>query len=240
MSTDPILSVQNLTAGYSSQPVLRDVSLDIATKSVFALIGPNGHGKTTLLRCLSGIVAVQTGQITFNGESLETLRVDERVQRGLVHVPQGDQLFGEMSVEENLLMGAYLRNDRAAISQSLEEVYAFFPRLGERRRQIASSLSGGERRMAGIGRGLMASGKCMMIDEPSLGLAPLIIEQIYEGLSALARSGKAFLIIEENPVRIAQMADRIGLMDAGEIVWSGAADELASESSIMQTYFGTH
>ena len=240
MNSAPLLSIANLTAGYSSQPVLRDVSLEVEANSVFALIGPNGHGKTTLLRCLSGIVTANSGQITFVGESLEKLRVDERVQRGLVHVPQGDQLFGEMSVEENLLMGAYLRDDRAAISQSLDEVYAFFPRLGERRQQLANSLSGGERRMAGIGRGLMAAGKCLMIDEPSLGLAPLIIEQIYEGLSKLSQTGKAFLIIEENPVRIAEIADRIGLMDAGEIVWSGAADELASESKIMQTYFGTH
>ena len=240
MNKAPLLCIENLTAGYSSQPVLRDVSLDVDANSVFALIGPNGHGKTTLLRCLSGIVSAQTGQIRFDNEALETLRVDERVKRGLIHVPQGDQLFGEMSVEENLLMGAYLRDDRAAINQSLDEVYAFFPRLAERRQQLASSLSGGERRMAGIGRGLMAAGKCLMIDEPSLGLAPLIIEQIYEGLQKLSQSGKAFLIIEENPVRIAQIADRIGLMDAGEVVWSGDADALSSEKKIMQTYFGAH
>lgn len=234
------LSIRNLTAGYSNQPVLHDVSLDVADQSVFALIGPNGHGKTTLLRVLSGLLPVQSGSIEFGGSAIEALPVDARVALGLVHIPQGDQLFGEMSIEENLLMGAYLRDDASAVERSLQEVYAFFPRLAERRHQMANSLSGGERRMAGIGRGLMADGKFIMMDEPSLGLAPLLIEQIYEGLTALSRSGRTFLIIEENPVRIAEIAGTMALMDGGRIVWSGAADDLSAQDQLVQTYLGGH
>lgn len=234
------LSVQNLTAGYSNQPVLHDVSFDVDAQSVFALIGPNGHGKTTLLRCLSGLIPAQSGHIEFDGRTVETLPVHERVELGLIHIPQGDQLFGEMSIEENLLMGAYLREDAAEAARSLEEVYEFFPKLGERRNQQANSLSGGERRMAGIGRGLMADGRFMMMDEPSLGLAPLLIEQIYEALKSLRQSGRTFLIIEENPVRISEIADRIALMDGGQIVWSGPPDDLQTEDQLIQTYFGGH
>ena len=235
-----VLSVQDLTAGYSNQPVLHDVSVDVAAESVFALIGPNGHGKTTLLRCLSGLIPAQSGRIEFDGRQIDALPVHERVELGLIHIPQGDQLFGEMSIEENLLMGAYLREDTAEAARSLEEVYEFFPRLGERRNQLANSLSGGERRMAGIGRGLMADGRFMMMDEPSLGLAPLLIEQIYKALQALSQSGRTFLIIEENPVRISEIADRIALMDGGRIVWSGAPDGLEAEDQLIQTYFGGH
>jgi branched-chain amino acid transport system ATP-binding protein len=183
---------------------------------------------------------VTRGKIGFDGSDLTKAPVHSRVERGLIHVPQGDQLFSGMSVEENLLMGAYLRDDAAAVRRSLDEVYSFFPRLSERRTQTASSLSGGERRMAGIGRGLMADGRMLMLDEPSLGLAPLIIEQIYNGLKALAESGRTFLVVEENPLRISGIADRLALMDGGAIVWSGTADALKSESQILKTYFGSH
>ncbi len=234
------LSVQGLTAGYSNQPVLRQVSFDIASQSVFALIGPNGHGKTTLLRNLSGLISQQEGRVEYLGTQIEDLSAHRRVELGLIHVPQGDQLFGEMSVEENLLMGAYLRDSKADVTSSLEEVYAFFPRLAERRNQMANSLSGGERRMTGIGRGLMGDGKLMMMDEPSLGLAPLLIEQIYESLKALSKSGRTFLVVEENPARIAEIADTIALMDGGQIVWSGPPESLQSEEKLIQSYFGGH
>ena len=232
------LTVEGLTAGYTHQPVLREVGFEVAEQSLYALIGPNGHGKTTLLRCLSGLLPAQAGRIALAGQGIERLPVHSRVELGLIHIPQGDQLFGEMSIEENLLMGAYLRSDQAGVNRSLEEVYAFFPRLAERRRQMANSLSGGERRMVGIGRGLMAEGRCLLIDEPSLGLAPLVIEQIYEGLKALRESGRTFLVIEENPVRIAEIADRLALMDGGEIVWSGAPEDLESAGQLIETYLG--
>jgi branched-chain amino acid transport system ATP-binding protein len=233
-----LLTIGNLTAGYGKQPVLHGVTLEIQPKSVFALIGPNGHGKTTLLRCLSGLIPHKADRLTFDGKDIAAAPSHARVAQGLIHVPQGDQLFRDMSVEENLLMGAYLRQDAAAVQASLQEVYKFFPRLGERRTQMANSLSGGERRMAGIGRGLMAEGQFMMIDEPSLGLAPLIIEQIYDGLKALATSGRTILIVEENPMRIVEIADHMALMDGGQIVWAGNPEALSTEKKIMQTYFG--
>ncbi len=233
-----LLTIKNLTAGYGKQPVLHGVSLEVQSKSVFALIGPNGHGKTTLLRCLSGLIPQKADALVFGGQDIVAAPSHTRVARGLIHVPQGDQLFRDMSVEENLLMGAYLRHDAAAVQTSLADVYKFFPRLGERRAQIVNSLSGGERRMAGIGRGLMAAGQFMMIDEPSLGLAPLIIEQIYDGLKALAHSGRTILIVEENPMRIVEIADQMALMDGGQIVWAGSPAALSSEQKIMQTYFG--
>ena len=233
-----LLSIENLTAGYGKQPVLHGVSLEIQPKSVFALIGPNGHGKTTLLRCLSGLIAHKADKFDFGGEDIGAAPSHIRVARGLIHVPQGDLLFRDMSVEENLLMGAYLRNDAGAVQASLADVYKFFPRLGERRAQLANSLSGGEQRMAGIGRGLMAAGQFMMIDEPSLGLAPLIIEQIYDGLKELAKSGRTILIVEENPMRIVEIADHMALMDGGQIVWSGSPAALTTEKKILQTYFG--
>lgn len=233
-----LLSIKNLTAGYGKQPVLHGVTLEIQPNSVFALIGPNGHGKTTLLRCLSGLIPHKDTALHFDGQDIRFAPSHARVARGLIHVPQGDQLFRDMSVEENLLMGAYLRKDPAAVQASLAEVYAFFPRLAERRAQIVNSLSGGERRMAGIGRGLMAAGQFMMIDEPSLGLAPLIIEQIYDGLKALAASGRTILIVEENPMRIVEIADQMALMDGGQIVWAGNPGALSTEQKIMQTYFG--
>lgn len=233
-----LLTIENLTAGYGKQPVLHGVSLEIQPKSVFALIGPNGHGKTTLLRCLSGLIPHKAEKLIFDGNDISATPSHTRVASGIVHVPQGDQLFRDMSVEENLLMGAYLRPDAGEVQASLAEVYAFFPRLGERRSQIVNSLSGGERRMAGIGRGLMAAGQFLMIDEPSLGLAPLIIEQIYDGLKSLASSGRTILIVEENPMRIAEIADHMALMDGGQIVWSGSSAALSTEEKIMQTYFG--
>lgn len=233
------LSISDLVAGYHNRPVLHGVSLDIEPGAMAALIGPNGHGKTTLLKTVSGLVPARSGVIRIFGQAIEAAMIHERVEAGLVHVPQGDQLFGEMSVEENLRMGAYLRG-AAEVPGALDEVYAFFPRLAERRGQSASSLSGGERRMVGIGRGLMAGGKVMMIDEPSLGLAPLIIEQIYEGLCGLSRADRAFLVVEENPSRLICIADRICLMDAGRIEWSGTAAEVAGSRDILATYLGGH
>lgn len=213
--SEPLLKVENAVAGYTGTTVLHGLSLEVNSSEVVALIGPNGHGKTTLLRLLSGLLPLKGGNITFGSEPLVTLDTYERVRNGLVHVPQGDQLFPEMSVEENLLMGAYLCDEPAETEHRLEEVYALFPKLKDRRGQYCNGLSGGERRMVGIGRGLMANGRLIMLDEPSLGLAPLIIEQIYQALADLAKSGRTFLVVEENPVRISEIAQSILLVEGG-------------------------
>ncbi|MFD1158956.1 ABC transporter ATP-binding protein [Roseovarius aestuarii] len=233
-----VLSCSGLVSGYLNRPVLHGVSLDIPQQGVMALIGPNGHGKTTLLRTLSGFLTLRAGHISLNGTDINRASVHARVESGLIHVPQGDQLFTEMTVEENLLMGAYLCVDGAEVSNRLNEVFALFPKLKDRRNQMASGLSGGERRMVGIGRGLMADAKLLMLDEPSLGLAPLVIEQIYEALGHLRQSGMAFLVVEENPSRLLSFADSLCLMDAGHIVWRGTAEEAKSSGDILKTYLG--
>lgn len=234
------LHADGIVSGYHNRPVLHDVSFTLERGRLLGLIGPNGHGKTTLLRTLSGLVSARRGLIELNGLDISSKSIPQRVELGLVHIPQGDQLFGDMTVEENLRMGAYLRSGQKAIQRSLDEVYALFPRLGERRRQSASSLSGGERRMAGIGRGLMTNGSVLMFDEPSLGLAPLIIEQIYRALKQMIQSDRAILVVEENPTRLVGIADTLCLMDAGKIEWSGTSEEARSSHDILAAYLGGH
>ncbi len=235
-----LLSCDALVSGYLNRPVLHGVSLEVPERGIVALIGPNGHGKTTLLRTLSGLLPLRGGQITFEGRPMSKVAVDKRVAAGMIHVPQGDQLFTEMTVEENLYMGAYLCSETSESKRRLEDVFTLFPRLKERRNQMASGLSGGERRMVGIGRGLMANTRLLMLDEPSLGLAPLVIEQIYDALDQLRERGMAFLVVEENPSRLLNFADSLCLMDAGQIVWRGSTEDARISGDILNTYLGGH
>jgi branched-chain amino acid transport system ATP-binding protein len=234
---EPLLSLKGLTAGYKNTQVLHGIDLDVASGAVTAIIGPNGHGKSTLLKTISGLLPTWSGTTRFAG-SVPLAPAPDRARAGLILVPQGDQLFTRMTIEENLAMGAFARTDKAGVRQTLDEVYALFPRLYERRTQQANSLSGGERRMVGIGRGMMAAGKLMMIDEPSLGLAPLLIEQIYEALGKLAKSGQSILVVEENPSRVAGVASAFHLMDGGHIVWAGSPCELEKSADVLKTYLG--
>src|SRR5664279_5568130 len=178
----PLLMIENLSAGYSGLNVLAGLSLEVGAGEFIAVVGPNGHGKTTLLKTISGLLAASGGSIALDGLELTHRRADQIVAAGIVHVPQGDLLFPDMTVRENLLMGAYLPDAAAQAGVRLEEVFQLLPKLRERQGQIASTLSGGERRMTGIGRGLMSGGKVLMLDEPSLGLAPIVIDQIYDCL----------------------------------------------------------
>jgi branched-chain amino acid transport system ATP-binding protein len=234
-----LLAVKDLTTGYRHIRVLHEVSFAVERGGITAVIGPNGHGKTTLLRALSGLLPSWSGEVEFDGAAVAP-GAPGRARVGLVLVPQGDQLFTGMTVEENLMMGGYVRQDMADIRATLAEVFELFPRLKERRAQRASSLSGGERRMVGIGRGLMAKAKLMMIDEPSLGLAPLIIEQIYQALAELAKRGQSILVVEENPGRVAKVATAFHLMDGGRFAWSGSAADLGRSGHILKTYLGGH
>jgi len=233
-----ILAVNNVHAGYGSVPVLHGVDLSLAEGQVCGLIGPNGHGKTTLLRTISGLLRMTKGSIALDSKEIGSRSVHEIVESGLIHVPQGDMLFGQMSVLDNLLAGAVRPDARATANTRLEFVYELLPRLKERRTQLASTLSGGERRMVAIGRGLMANGRILMLDEPSLGLAPAVIDEIYTVIRQLAGTGQSVLLVEENVSRAAEVADVMALMDHGQIVWSGTPAEMSGALSLDQTYFG--
>ncbi|MBI1173338.1 ATP-binding cassette domain-containing protein [bacterium] len=233
-----LLQIDGVEAGYGAQLVLRGVSLTLAQGEMAALIGPNGHGKTTLLRAISGLVRLRAGTIRFDGQRIDGRRPDQVVAAGIVHVPQGDMLFAEMTVLENLMMGAYLPEAARRQAERLEQVYALLPKLRERSGQIASTLSGGERRMVGIGRGLMAGARLLMLDEPSLGLAPIVIDQIYQVIAGLRDAGHTVLIVEENASRIAEHADRLHLLDNGAFAWVGSGADLMSRPEILATYLG--
>ena len=234
----PCLAVNGLVTGYDARNVLTGVSLSLKSGELVTVVGPNGHGKSTLLRAISGLLPVRKGSVSLNGQVISGLPAHRVAANGVIHVPQGDLLFSGMSVLENLLMGAYLDSDRAAVTRRLDEVFSLLPKLAERQTQIAASLSGGERRMVGIGRGLMMKGTVMLIDEPSLGLAPIIIEQIYEVITRLKASGRTILLVEENPARVADIADRIHLLDNGAFVWSGEPAVLLERDELLATYLG--
>ena len=233
----PVLRLTNVVSGYRGLEVLKGISFDVAAGDFMTVVGPNGHGKSTLLKTISGLVPLTSGSISINGAPTLS-RPHAIAALGVAHVPQGDMLFPEMSVLENLLMGAYLAPSKAEIDRRLDEVYTLLPKLSDRRDQVASSLSGGERRMVGIGRGLMMGGQILLIDEPSLGLAPLIIEQIYGVITELSRSGRTILLVEENPARVADLADHLHLLDDGIIVWSGPPAELLARDELLATYLG--
>lgn len=236
--SDALLKLDSVVAGYRGHTVLKGLSMEVKEGGFSVVLGPNGHGKSTLLRTISGLIRPTGGRITLQGVRIDALRADRIVAAGVVHVPQGDLLFPDMTVLENLLMGAHLPEARSRMKERLEMVHALLPRLAERARQQARTLSGGERRMVGIGRGLMAGGKVLMLDEPSLGLAPIVIEQIYEVIARLRDEGMTVILVEENAERIAGLADRVHLLDNGSFVWEGEAAELMARPEIRTTYLG--
>ncbi len=235
---EALLSVRNLHAGYQGQNVLNDVTFDVPEGSLICLLGPNGHGKTTLLRCISGLMKPTSGEISFAGRRIDGMEAERVVSLGVVMIPQGDLLFPEMSVYDNLKMGAYHPRVRKTFEQDVERIYTLLPRLKERTTQLARTLSGGERRMLAIGRGLLSGGDILMMDEPSLGLAPIVIDQIYGIINDLQQEGRTILLVEENASRIVDIADRIHLIDTGQIVWEGDGNELHSNQQILETYLG--
>jgi len=236
--SNALLQLEDVTSGYEGLEILKEISLQIHQNSVVTIIGPNGHGKTTLLRTISGLTQLMSGTIRFDGKNLMGLRVDQIVSLGIVHIPQGDLIFPDMTVRDNLLMGAYLPEANTHSGRRLDQIFEMLPILSERSNQIASTLSGGERRMLGIGRGLMTGGRILLIDEPSLGLAPIVIDDIYKVIAGLKKEGRTILIVEENASRAADLSDVMYLLDNGRFVWQGHPDEIDQNQEILETYLG--
>jgi branched-chain amino acid transport system ATP-binding protein len=233
-----MLSVASLQAGYGDVQVLWDVSLEVAKGELVCIIGSNGAGKTTLMRCLSGLLTPTAGSLAVNGTPMERAPPAAFVRAGIAHVPEGRRLFSAMSVRDNLLIGAYLRTDKAAIAADLDRVYGMFPILADRRRQDAGTLSGGEQQMCAIGRGLMASPTLLLVDELSLGLAPRAVELLTESLRTVNKSGVAILLVEQDVMNALELADRAYVMDHGRVVKSGAAAGLVNDPAIREAYMG--
>lgn len=234
-----MLEVRGLRTSYGQNRVLHGVDLDVEEGGFTIVIGPNGHGKTTLLRTISGLHAPTAGEIRFDGERIDGVRPDEIAARGLVHIPQGDLPFGDMSVEENLLLGAFPKDAWSGRAGRLEHVFDLFPTLAQRRTQRARTLSGGERRMLALGRGLMRDAKLLAMDEPSLGLAPVIVNEVYRHIRAIVSSGISLLLVEENFSHVKAFDARVLLLESGRIVRSGSVEELLSDEIVMSTYLGT-
>jgi branched-chain amino acid transport system ATP-binding protein len=232
------LSVKNLQAGYGDVQVLWDVTFDVAPGEIVSLIGSNGAGKTTCLRCLSGVLPVTMGAVLVDGVDFSSAPAAEFVRAGVAHVPEGRRLFSSMSVHDNLLMGAYLREDKAEIVADLERIYAMFPILSERRRQEAGTLSGGEQQMCALGRGVMARPTLLMIDELSLGLAPRVVEALSQTLREINRSGVAILLVEQDVMNALELSNRAFVIDRGYVTASGHSADMARNPAVREAFMG--
>jgi branched-chain amino acid transport system ATP-binding protein len=234
----PILSATSLSAGYGRIPVLRQVSLEVHTQEIVTLIGSNGAGKTTTLAALSRMIPLQNGTIYFLGQDLGKLPSHAVARLGLIHVPEGRRLFQDMTVEENLLMGAAMRSDKSGIRQDLEKCYDTFRRLYERRHTLAGALSGGEQQMGAIARGLMARPRLLMLDEPSLGLSPKLVDQIFSIIQEIHQTGTPVLLVEQNAHMALAIAHRAYAMSTGEIILTGTGKALLHDPEIRKLYLG--
>ena len=237
MTVEPILKVSDINVYYGAIHAIKGVSFEVNPGEVVTLIGANGAGKSTTLQTVSGLLHSRTGAIEFLGENLMGVPAHKVVAKGLAQVPEGRRVFLQMTVEENLEMGAYTRSG-GDIDADLEKVYAYFPRLMERRRQIAGTLSGGEQQMLAMGRALMSRPKLLMLDEPSMGLAPILVEQIFKIIQTLHEAGTTILLVEQNAQAALSIADRGYVLETGKIVTSGTGTELLASPEIKKAYLG--
>ena len=233
-----MLEVRGLSVAYGDVRVLHDVALRVGQGEIVSLVGANGAGKTTTLRAISGLLPALEGRVTFDGEAITGRAPSRIVARGLAHVPEGRQLFTNMTVHENLEMGAYLPRAKTAVGETLAWVTGLFPRLAERRTQLAGTLSGGEQQMLAIGRALMARPRLILFDEPSLGLAPTIVETTFAIIADIRRQGTTVLMVEQNAYLALRMADRGYVMETGRIALSGAARDLLADDHVRRAYLG--
>jgi ABC-type branched-subunit amino acid transport system ATPase component len=234
----PLLELRNVEAGYGAIQILHGVSLHVSPGEVVAVIGPNGAGKSTTFKAVMGLITRFAGEIAFDGRTLLGQRPDRVLALGLAYVPQGRIVFSQMTVRENLEMGAYLERDRAKLAAAMDYVFTLFPRLGERRRQLAGSMSGGEQQMLAMGRGLMMRPRMMMLDEPSLGLSPRLVDEVFEKIVEMARGGLTVMLVEQNAARALEIADRGYVLELGRNRFEGTGRELLENGEVRRMYLG--
>jgi branched-chain amino acid transport system ATP-binding protein len=235
---EKILEIKNVKVRYSGMPVLHGISLEIYAGETVCVVGSNGAGKSTLLRAIMGSQKAFEGQIIFRGQEVQKLRTEEVVQNGIVYVPEEKMLFGPLSVEENLFLGSYILKEPQRIQNNLDFVYRLFPKLKERNTQPASTLSGGEQQMVAIGRGLMSNPQILMLDEPSLGLAPLLVDEVFDTIRKLKNEGMTILLVEQNVREALELAERGYVLQTGRIVGQGAGRELLESDMFREAFLG--
>lgn len=233
-----MLSIKNISAGYDDLQVLFDVSVEVGEGEIVALVGSNGAGKTTLLNIVSGLVPVKSGSVEFDGVDLLKRPAYKRAELGIAHIPQGRGILNTITVEENLLLGSYTKQARKFRAESLEASYERFPILRERRTQLAGSLSGGQQQMLAIARALMMRPRIIMLDEPSLGLAPIVVDEVFEIISSVSKTGVSMLLIEQNLLQSLSIADRGYVLETGHLAMQGSAKELLQDETITKAYLG--
>lgn len=233
-----MLKVTDLVVNYGVIQAIKGVSFEVNEGEVIALIGANGAGKTTILHTVTGLINAKAGKIEFEGKDITKMPAHKIVTLGMAHVPEGRRVFAELSVYENLLMGAYTRKDKTEIEESLENVYKRFPRLKERKNQLAGTLSGGEQQMLAMGRALMSHPKIILMDEPSMGLSPLFVNEIFDIIKEVSASGTTVLLVEQNAKKALSIADRAYVLETGKIVLDADADVLMNDDSIKKAYLG--
>ncbi len=233
-----MLEVKGLNVYYGMIHAIKDASFEVGEGEVVALIGANGAGKTTILHTVTGLLHAKSGSVTFEGQELTHTPAHKIVSMGISHVPEGRRVFSDLSVYENLMMGAYTRSDKAEIAQSLEMVYERFPRLKERRSQPAGTLSGGEQQMLAMGRALMSSPRLLLMDEPSMGLSPLFVSEIFKIIEEVSAQGVTVLLVEQNAKKALSIADRAYVLETGKVVMAGLASELMNNDAIKAAYLG--
>lgn len=234
---ESLLSIRHLNVAYGGIQAVKNLSLDLYSGELVSLIGANGAGKTTTLKAICGLLQAQSGEVLYQGRSLKGQGAWELVSQGLIMVPEGRGIFTRMTIEENLRMGAYLRHD-AEVEADMESVYQRFPRLKERHRQLAGTLSGGEQQMLAMGRALLARPKLLLLDEPSMGLAPIMVDQIFQVVQDVSKQGVTVLLVEQNAHRALELADRAYVLESGEMVLSGAASDLLRDPQVQAAYLG--
>lgn len=233
-----MLKVENINISYGAIHAIHNLSLEVNNGEIVTLIGANGAGKTSTLRAISGLNQIKSGEITYDGKIISNIGAHKIVSYGLSQVPEGRRVFGDQTIEENLLLGAYLRNSKAEIKASMEEVFTLFPRVKERRKQLAGTMSGGEQQMLAIGRALMAKPKLLLLDEPSMGLAPIVVEEIFEIIKNIRKAGTTILLVEQNANAALQIADRGYVLETGSVVLEGLAQDLLHDDSVRKAYLG--